>query len=562
MADERYLVLARKWRPQRFDDVVGQEHITRTLRNAINSGRIHHAFLFIGSRGIGKTTTARILAAALNCDRTESPTPDPCGECDNCVAIAKGNHIDVIEIDGASNNGVDDVREIRENIRMVPTSGRYKVYIIDEVHQLSTGAFNALLKTLEEPPPHALFILATTEAHKIPATIVSRCQRYDFRRVSIPRLVELLEGILQKEGLKATPEALHAVARAAEGGVRDSESILDELITYCDGEITFQDVFDLLGLVDWDVLHKLSDAILNKDVAKQLEIVEQVVAAGKDLSQFVQEILRYYRNLLVCKTAEDAGILHLPEDEIESMQQQAAKYSLAQLITLVEQFAGLTSGFDSQLAQRIALEALLIRTSKLGVGVTVDTVLEKLAALEHGGVPAAAAEARPPDPTKAGAASTAPPAPAPAPTPRRVEATEHNLAMIWQRVSQAAAGHSLNLSIWIGHATPVAVEGDTLVLRFAYDREKSRSVVDKPDHADVIREALEGHTENLRQIRTELEEAPKDPDAGPEEHPELPIYQGLDESDAQRALEDPLVADVLDVFKGRLAAVRQPDEDA
>ena len=217
MADSRYLVLARKWRPQSFDDVVGQDHITRTLKNAIASGRIHHAFLFIGSRGIGKTTTARILAKALNCLNSDGPTTEPCGECENCRSIGNGSNIDVIEIDGASNNGVDDVREIRDNIRMVPTHGRYKVYIIDEVHQLSVGAFNALLKTLEEPPAHAIFVLATTEAHKIPATIVSRCQRYDFRRVSIEKLVLLLREILDKENITATDEALHAIARAAEG---------------------------------------------------------------------------------------------------------------------------------------------------------------------------------------------------------------------------------------------------------------------------------------------------------------------------------------------------------
>ncbi len=387
MADSRYLVLARKWRPQSFDDVVGQDHITRTLKNAIASGRIHHAFLFIGSRGIGKTTTARILAKALNCLNSDEPTTEPCGECENCRSIGNGSNIDVIEIDGASNNGVDDVREIRDNIRMVPTHGRYKVYIIDEVHQLSVGAFNALLKTLEEPPAHAIFVLATTEAHKIPATIVSRCQRYDFRRVSIEKLVSLLREILDKENITATDEALHAIARAAEGGVRDSESILDELITYCGNEITFKDVFDVLGLVDWKVLHTLSDAIVRKDIAQLLLLVEEVVAGGKDLSQFVQEILRYYRNLLVCKTAESTSLLHLPEDELQEVRTHAARYTLTQLIRLVEQFAELTSGFDSQLAQRIALETLLIRLAKIGVEISVDTVLDKLLQLEANGLP-------------------------------------------------------------------------------------------------------------------------------------------------------------------------------
>ncbi|MCX5770020.1 MAG: DNA polymerase III subunit gamma/tau [Candidatus Hydrogenedentes bacterium] len=387
MARENYLVFARKWRPQTFEDVIGQEHITRTLQNAIAAERIAHAFLFIGSRGIGKTTTARILAKALNCLAVQKPTTQPCNTCDNCRAIAEGNSIDVIEIDGASNNSVEDVREIREHVRLMPSRSRYKIYIIDEVHQLSPGAFNALLKTIEEPPPHAVFILATTEAHKVPATIISRCQRFDFRRVPIPEIVKLLRAILEQEAIRYTDEALYAVARAAEGGVRDAESILDQLVSYADGEITFKHVFDVLGLVDWQVLHDLTDAILNKDVARLLGLVEDVVALGKDLGQFVQEILRYFRNLLVCKTADPKQLLGLPDDEIARMQSQAERFTLTNLIRLVEQFAELTKGFDSQLAQRIALEALLIRISKRTIETSIDSLIEKLMALSEEGVP-------------------------------------------------------------------------------------------------------------------------------------------------------------------------------
>ncbi len=384
MAEDRYLVFARKWRPQTFEDVVGQEHITRTLHNAISTGRIAHAFLFIGSRGIGKTTTARILAKALNCLSVEAPTCHPCNECDNCRSISEGNSLDVIEIDGASNNGVDDVREIRENVRLTPSRARYKVYIIDEVHQLSAGAFNALLKTIEEPPPHAVFILATTEAHKVPATIISRCQRFDFRRVATDHICTLLRRILDKEGIRATDEALQAIARAAEGGIRDAESVLDQLVSYCGDEIAFKDVFDVLGLVDWRILHELSDAIFEKDVARQLRIVEDVVSGGKDLAQFVQDILRYFRNLLVCKTGDGKSLLALPDDEIAQMQERARRYTLTGLIRLVEQFAELTKGFDSQVAQRIAIETLLIRISRRTVEMSVDTVIEKIMQLAEG----------------------------------------------------------------------------------------------------------------------------------------------------------------------------------
>ncbi len=405
MADDHYLVLARRWRPQKFDDVVGQEHITRTLQNAIRAGRIYHAYLFVGSRGIGKTTSARILARCLNCVSSDGPTPEPCGKCPNCVSITAGNNIDVIEIDGASNNSVEDVRQIRDNVRMMPSSSRYKIYVIDEVHQLSTAAFNALLKTLEEPPAHAVFILATTESHKIPATIISRCQRLDFRRVGLEQLMELLRRIVKAEKRTATDDALYAIARAADGGVRDAESILDQLFSYSDGEITYSDVYSVLGLVDWRVLHDLCDALGNEDVVKLLRIVEDVVVHGKDLSQFMQEILRYFRNLLVLRSGGPTDLLALPENEVAEMRARAGKFTLMQLVRLVEQFAELATSFDSQIAQRTALEAMLIRVSKRGVDVSVESVLEKLALLREGGAPAAAA----PKTTSTPAAPSTPP---------------------------------------------------------------------------------------------------------------------------------------------------------
>jgi DNA polymerase-3 subunit gamma/tau len=409
MADDHYLVLARRWRPQKFDDVIGQEHITRTLQNALRSGRIHHAYLFVGSRGIGKTTSARILARCLNCLSSEGPTPEPCGECANCRSIAAGTNLDVLEIDGASNNSVEDVRQIRDNVRMVPSGSRYKIYVIDEVHQLSAAAFNALLKTLEEPPAHAVFILATTEAHKIPATIISRCQRLDFRRVGLKELIALLTRIVVAEKRTATDDALYAIARAADGGVRDAESILDQLFSYCDAEITYPDVYSVLGLVDWRVLHELCDALSREDVVRLLTIVEEVVVHGKDLSQFAQEILRYFRNLLVLRSGGPAELLALPDDEVAEMRERAGRFTLMQLVRLVEQFAELATGFDSQLAQRTALEALLIRVSKRSVEVSVESVLEKLALLREGGAPMAAV------------APTVTPA-APAPEPMRENA--------------------------------------------------------------------------------------------------------------------------------------------
>ncbi len=547
MAGEHYVVFARKWRPQTFQDVIGQEHITRTIQNAITAGRVPHAFLFIGSRGVGKTTTARVLAKALNCLSVEGPTCQPCNTCDNCRSIAEGNSMDVIEIDGASNNGVDDIREIRDNVRLVPSRSRFKVYIIDEVHQLSAGAFNALLKTLEEPPPHAIFILATTEAHKVPATIISRCQRFDFRRVALPQLCTLLRAILDKEGVKCTDEALQAIARAAEGGVRDAESILDQLVSYCGDEIAFKDVFDVLGLVDWQVMHDLCDAISAKDIGRELGLVEDVVTAGKDLSQFVQDILRYFRNLLVCKAGGTKTLLALPDEEIVFMQERAKRFTLTNLIRLVEQFAELTKGFDSQLAQRIAIETLLIRLSKRAVELSVDTVIEKIMLLGEGAsisVP------------ESSAAPTAYETEAPAPA-SRLHVTKANLDGAWSVILEKATEDQIALKVNLSNARPASIENGMLLLRFPARASQARTALDKPEHQRRLQEALQAMTDNLTHFRCEL--ADDEPATEPTSNAEhLPRGARVSKDDARTAMKDPHVSAVVDMFKGTIVDIKPP----
>ncbi|PCJ55067.1 MAG: hypothetical protein COA73_13700 [Candidatus Hydrogenedentota bacterium] len=559
MADGHYQVLARKWRPQSFDDVVGQQHITRTLQNAIRSGRISHAFLFIGSRGIGKTTSARILAKALNCLSSDLPTPEPCGTCANCTAITAGTHMDVIEIDGASNNSVDDVRQIRDNIRMVPTSARYKIYVIDEVHQLSIAAFNALLKTLEEPPDHAIFILATTEAHKIPATIISRCQRYDFRRVSLQDLVALLRKILDVEGIQCSDEALAAIARAADGGVRDSESILDQLLSYCEKEITFQDVFDVLGLVDWQVMHDLCGAVLDKDVSRLMELVDHVVVTGKDLGQFVQDILRYYRNLLIIKSGGSKDILSLPDEELALMEKWAERFTLTQLIRLVESFAELTNNFDSQLAQRTALEALLIKMSRRSVEVSLDTVLEKLALLQEGGnIPSASsvsADAPAPSATKKKRLKTKVEPPSP-PTPTKISVSETNLVDVWRDILEVAMRDHMNLATWLPQAVPVRIEGATVFIEFAAAQDTARKIVEKQENRGVIEEALKACTENLTSFQCLTSDTPVETEESSEPQHGLPLSELVSQEDGKAVLEDPVVNKIVDVFKGQIVDIQ------
>jgi DNA polymerase-3 subunit gamma/tau len=313
-----YQVLARKYRPQRFAEVIGQEHVTRTLSNALATGRIHHAYLFAGARGIGKTTVARILAKALNCERgTEA---EPCNECPSCKQITEGSSLDVQEIDGASNTSVDDVREIREHVRYLPSSSRYKIYIIDEVHMLSTSAFNALLKTLEEPPPHVVFIFATTESHKIPATILSRCQRYDFRRIPPLKIAASLKSIASTEGVSIEEDAMHLIAREASGSLRDGQSLFDQAIAFGGKDITADTRHQLLGFLDRTIVINFIEAVANKDARTCLALLDEIYQMGADLTHLATTILELLRNLMVIKVVgKDNKAVELPPSEVEHL---------------------------------------------------------------------------------------------------------------------------------------------------------------------------------------------------------------------------------------------------
>src|SRR6266446_3811816 len=313
---QQYQVLARKWRPQQFDDVVGQEHVTTTLKNAIGQNRLAHAYLFVGPRGIGKTSTARIFAKALNC--VKGPTATPCDKCDNCLEITGGRSLDVLEIDGASNNGVEQVRELRDTVRYAPARGKFKIYIIDEVHMLTTQAFNALLKTLEEPPAHVKFIFATTEPQKVLPTILSRCQRFDLSRIPAGLIAKHLKEIAKKEKVSIDDAALAAIARGAEGGLRDAESALDQLIAFCGNKIAEKDVLSVFGLVAHDKLAGLTDAIIDGEMNSALTIVKELDEVGKDLQRLLADLLDHYRNLLVLSLG--GGELDVAEADLELLE--------------------------------------------------------------------------------------------------------------------------------------------------------------------------------------------------------------------------------------------------
>jgi len=359
-----YLVLARKYRPQLFADLIGQEHVTRTLTNAIEGGRIHHACLFTGARGVGKTSAARIFAKSLNCE--SGPTATPCNQCVSCLEITAGTGVDVVEIDGASNNGVDDIRSLRENIRYLPASSRYKIFIIDEVHMLSINAFNALLKTLEEPPEHAKFIFATTEPHKIPVTILSRCQRFDFRKIAAPVVAEQLRKIVTAEDVEISDTSLIQIARNGGGSMRDALSTLDQVIAFCGMSIDDADVRQLLGMVDRSLLVDSARAILQRNSRQVLDIVAQVDHIGISFRQFVRELVDFFRAMVISKVIEDAAAyLDVSVDELKEIEELSLDSSLEELQRIVTLLSGMDTTLAHSSSPRLHVEMLLLRLASL-----------------------------------------------------------------------------------------------------------------------------------------------------------------------------------------------------
>jgi DNA polymerase-3 subunit gamma/tau len=377
-----YEVFARKYRPQTFDDLVGQAHVSRTLQNAVAQNRLAHAYLFVGPRGIGKTSTARILAKSLNC--VKGPTVTPCGECDNCREIAGGNSLDVIEIDGASNNSVEDVRQLRENVRYAPAKGRYKIYLIDEVHMLSPAAFNALLKTLEEPPEHVKFIFATTEPQKVLPTILSRCQRFDLHRIPANLIAKHLQFIAGKEKITLEPAAAHAIARGAEGGLRDAESMLDQLVAFCGEKISESDVLDVFGFTSEQTVVDLTGRILRGETPGAIDLLHQQSDAGKDMMRLMSDLIAYLRDLLVFKAKPDALKEDVEPDVQTSLAAHAELVTTDRLLELIDQFAAAEGRMKWVPNKKLHFEVAIIKAIQSLGQATLDEVIEKLGELRDG----------------------------------------------------------------------------------------------------------------------------------------------------------------------------------
>lgn len=376
-----YVVLARKWRPMLFEDVVGQEHVTRTLMNALKNGRVAHAYIFAGPRGVGKTTTARLLAKAVNC--AQQPAVNPCNQCQSCRSITEGTSMDVIEIDGASNRGIDEIRNLRENIKFAPAASRYKIYIIDEVHMLTKEAFNALLKTLEEPPAHAIFIFATTEIHRVPLTILSRCQRFDFKRIPVQHIRQQLRRIMDAEKIEVDDDALLLVARKADGSMRDAESILDQMISFSEGKITAELVRRSLGLIDEEMFFEFTDLMEQKEAGNILKYANKILASGHDVMDFVNGLQEHFRNLLIARSLQDTRMLDVSDYYREKYMADAQKYREEDLIHIISIIGDAGQKLKYSVFPQLTLELLLLKLAFKPPQIDLEEILALLEKLKN-----------------------------------------------------------------------------------------------------------------------------------------------------------------------------------
>jgi DNA polymerase III subunit gamma/tau len=580
-----YLVLARKWRPQTFSDLVGQEHVSQTLKNAIDGGRVAHAFLFTGARGVGKTSSARILAKALNCESGLST--EPCNACSACLEITEGNSVDVFEIDGASNTGVDDIRELRDNIKYLPSRSRYKIFIIDEVHMLTTNAFNALLKTLEEPPSHVKFIFATTEPHKVPITILSRCQRFDFKRIALPRIVARLRYIVDQEGVSVSDEALAVVARKGDGSMRDALSTLDQVLAFCGEKVEDADVATLLGVVDRRLILEASRAVFAGELRGVLEIVGRVDSFGYSMRQFCQELIDQFRGVAIIQAVGDAtGLLELSEAELAELAALAKTQTPGEL----QRHLTLLLKAEAEMAHasfpRLVLEMALMKMATLRPAVPVQELLRRLAALE-GSAPAggrspqqaAAApergEARPaaaaapyaaPASSYAAPASSAPPArpavsaapahAAPAPAAAAGPTLAVNEGDLWGSLVRFIKGRKPRMGSELEQVYPVQVTRELVEIGCLANSFQLSSLKD-PEYQAELKSLAQAHFGTQPTVRvTVLNAIPTDAP------PTLSEKKSLEAAERaaflrREAEAHPLVTAAVQLFDGEIADVKE-----
>jgi len=557
-----YQVIARKYRPQRFADVVGQEHVTTTLGNAIASGRIAHAYLFAGPRGTGKTTIARIFAKCLNA--TDGPAVDFPNDDERCLEITEGRSMDVLEIDGASNRGIDQIRELRDTVNYAPAAARFKVYIIDEVHMLTKEAFNALLKTLEEPPSHVKFMFATTEPEQVLATILSRCQRFDLRRIPAALIVEHIASIAKKEKVKIDDAALHAIARGADGGMRDAESTLDQLISFCGDSIAEGDVLSMFGLAARGQLLELAEFVLKGEEEAALRQFNELAAGGKELRRLVADLLDHFRNLLVYNVSGgDVSLMEITESEKEALAAQSELTDVAALGRILEVLTDCEIRLRDAASKKILVEVSLLKAVQAAGAMSLDDVLDKLQELRGGSAPATTtAPAKKPaakvqsEPVKQITVAS-PPSPAP---------DAGSIQSLWPELIREASDIQPFAAGYLDEAHPVSLQDNQLTIGFAEEFEDERELADNPKFQKTLQLAMEklGHPDmEVRIVQADRPDGwtetptPIEPPARqeiaapapPPKAPEGPI-------DMDEFKNDPLIRKALEVFKGQIVDVR------
>jgi DNA polymerase-3 subunit gamma/tau len=554
-----YQVTARKWRPQTFDDIVEQQHVTRTLRNAIQLGRVAHAYLFAGTRGVGKTTTARVLAKALNCER--GPTVDPCNQCQSCREITQGISLDIVEIDGASNRGIDEIRDLRERLRYLPSRGQYKVYIIDEVHMLTKEAFNALLKTLEEPPAHVVFIFATTELEKIPYTILSRCQRFEFKRVSLVGIVEQLDRIVHTEGISISRASLMRIAKAAEGSVRDAQSLFDQVVAFCGLEVRDADVGELLGVVAGEQLAHCLTALCQQDAATALRLVSTWQQEGHETASIVRALLEGLRHVMVLKTADNPeDLIPLSEADLAALRAVAEQASIEEIYGHFHVLSAAESTLRSASNQFMVLEMTLVRMACIGRVQSLQAILDRLQGSRDALPPAAAASGTgtlPPGVT------TSPPTAVAAPAEMSAEMPAAPAAASAPE-GTASAGQDFwhTLLAWVDKRRPsiaaclqtgriVSRTDEALVIGFPAQEHFSCSTVQEPENLTLIREAVQAVTNRPLRVTIKLQDQ-KPERANGSSDSQAPVPAGQPSQEALQQQKRESIQAVLDIFDGRI----------
>ena len=540
-----YQVFARKYRPQTFDDLVGQEHVVRTLKNAVEQNRLAHAYLFVGPRGIGKTSSARILAKALNCEK--GPTISPCGVCDSCREIAAGNSLDVLELDAASNRGIDDVRELRDNVRYAPTRGRYKIYIIDEVHMLTKEAANALLKTLEEPPEHVIFCLATTEPEKLPITILSRCQRFDLHRIPTNLIAEHLQFIARQEKVTLEPAAAHAIARGADGGLRDAESMLDQLVAFCGEKIAESDVLNVFGFTSEQTVAAFTEKVLRGNTSGALAALDEQAAAGKEMMKLMNDLIAHLRDLLVYKVKPEALSDETAPELQASLGEEASLVETGRLLELIEQFAEAEGRMKWAPNKKLHFEVAVIKAIQTLGQVTLDEVIENLAAL-RGGEASVSSVAKTLAPPKS-ANSPAPKVSAPASS-----AAPADMVETWPKLVQLVYKRRPLIRDWINAARFLGVQGREVLVGFAPEEKLMMESLARPTNHSFLEGLLKELTGSEWTLKLKIaKDLPPAEPPPPETQTEPEATKPNDPIESFK--DDPLIKEALEIFKGEIKSV-------